>query len=474
MNDNPVRPIPLASNVMRLVCVALIMTLGACQKPSELERTVRGLQEAARSDDTAWRLLDGLTSSVGPRMGGSDGDAKAVAWARSSMEELDFDRIWLEHVSFPLWERRSETARLLGPVSEPLVVTALGGSPGTGGPLSGEVLHFDSLPELEAADPGDVNGRIVFISERMERSRDGSGYGRTVRQRSKGPFVAARKGAAALLVRSVGTNPNGNPHTGTISTSEPGSPVPSAALSHPAADRLEQLLSGSQSVTVELDLDCGFNGLATSQNVVGEFDGRDGSDDFVVVGGHLDSWDLGTGAVDDGAGVATAMAAAKLVADLPERPRKDIRVVLFANEEQGIHGGKTYAGSQGRNFYRHLIGAEADLGAGRVWRFRSRVLPGAEAEVEALAGLLAPLDITWSKDRPAGGGADLGQMRKLGMPVIDLNHDARRYFDLHHTADDVLENVDPEDLAFNVAAYATFIYWAAESTAAFGPVDPSD
>ena len=452
------------------------MALMACQSepPDPWLETVSALQETARNDATAWQLLESLTTEVGPRMGGSEGDAKAVSWARQAMHDLGFDRVWLEHVSFPLWERRAESGRLLGPEAEPLVLTALGGSPGTGGAISAEVAPFANLEEFEAADPATVAGKIAYIGARMERSRDGAGYGKTVPQRSKGPYVAARKGAVALLIRSAGTNPYGNPHTGTISTSEPGSPVPAAALSHPAADRLEQALAGGAPVTVELDLDCGFNGLGTSQNVIGEFDGRGDTDEFVVVGGHLDSWDLGDGAVDDGAGVVTTMAAAKLVADLPERPRRDIRVVLFANEEQGIHGGKSYAASQGRNFYRHVIGAEADLGAGRIWRFRSRVLPEVEPEVERLAMLLEPLDIPWSQDRPASGGADLGQVRKLGMPVIDLNHDASRYFDLHHTADDVLENVDPEDLAFNVAAYVTFIYWAAESDVAFGPVPPSE
>jgi Zn-dependent M28 family amino/carboxypeptidase len=463
--------------VKRLRFLPVLILAVACQpagEPDEMQHAVAALQATALEDDTAWQLLESLTTGVGPRMGGTEGDEKAVAWARQVMKDLEFDRVWLEHVSFPLWQRRSESAQVVGPVSESLAVTALGGSPGTGGALTGEVVHFPNLEALEESSPESVAGKIAFISERMVRSRDGSGYGKTVRQRSRGPFVAARKGALALLIRSAGTNGNGRPHTGMISGSEPGDPVPSAALSHPSADLIEELLAGPEPVTVELTLDCGFNGIGTSQNVIGEFDGRADSSDFVVVGGHLDSWDLGEGAVDDGAGVATTLAAAKLVAGLPERPGRDIRVVLFANEEQGIHGGKTYASAQGKDFYRHVIGAESDLGSGRIWRFRSRVLADAEAEVQRLAGLLEPLDIPWSRDRPASGGADLGQMRKLGMPVIDLNHDASRYFDLHHTADDTLDKVDPADIRFNVAAYVTFIYWAAESEVDFGPVEPSE
>lgn len=453
----------------------LWLALAACQDAQEahLERTVKGLQETALADDTAWTLLEALTTDVGPRPGGSAGDAKAVAWARRSMRELGYDRVWLEHVSFPLWLRRSESARLPGLASPNLDVTALGGSPGTNGELQAEVVLFESLEDLEAADPDQVAGRVAFISGRMVKSRDGAGYGIAVRKRSKGPYVAARKGAVALLIRSAGTGDSA-PHTGMISNSEKGDPVPSAALSNADADRLAGLLAGGGTVQLALALDCGFDGLGTSQNVIGEFDGSGETDDFVIVGAHLDSWDLGTGAVDDGAGVAITMAAASLVANLPERPRRGIRVVLFANEEQGIYGGKAYTQAHRGELHRHVLGAESDLGSGRIYRLRSRVLPAAEPAIEQLVKLLEPLDIPWLQDQPAGGGADLGQMRKLGMPVVDLDQEADRYFDLHHTRNDVLENVDPANIRFNVAAYASFIYWAAQSDVTFGPVAPSD
>jgi hypothetical protein len=460
--------------LLAAVCLAALLT--GCRDSGldpELRRTVDDLQDAALEDDTAWNLLEDLTSGVGPRMAGTEGDARAVAWARRAMNELGFDRVWLEHVSFPLWYRRGESARIVGPEPGDLDITALGGSPSTGGVLEAEVVHFENLEALASADPGMVEGKIAFISERMPGSRDGSGYGKTVRQRSKGPFVAARKGAAALLIRSVGTGEDA-PHTGMISGSEEGEPVPSAALSNRDSDRLVTLMSSGVAVRVVLELDCGFDGLGTSQNVIGEFLGSGDSDRFVVVGGHLDSWDLGTGAVDDGAGVAITMAAARLVAGLSERPARGIRVVLFANEEQGIHGGKAYAAAHRAELYQHVLGAESDLGSGRIYQFRSRALPEADAAIGQLAGLLEPLGVPWVRDRPAGGGADLGQMRKLGMPVLDFNQDASRYFDLHHTRNDVLENVEAADLRFNVAVYASFIYWAAATDTRFGPVDPSE
>jgi hypothetical protein len=454
-------------------CLALL--LSACGDPGidrNLRRTVDGLQDAALEGDTAWRLLDSLTTEVGPRMAGTEGDAQAVAWARRAMNDLGFDRVWLEHVSFPLWYRRGESARIVGPQPGTLDITALGGSPSTGGALEAEVVHFENLEALESADPDMVAGKIAFVAERMIKSRDGSGYGKAVQQRSKGPFVAARKGAAALLIRSVGTGDDA-PHTGMISNSEEGDPVPSAALSNRDSDRLVELLEGGEAVRVLLELDCGFDGLGTSQNVIGEFRGSGETDRFVVIGAHLDSWDLGTGAVDDGAGVAITLAAARLVADLPERPRRGIRVVLFANEEQGIHGGKAYAEAHRAEIYQHALGAESDLGSGRIYQFRSRALPEAQAAIEQLATLLEPLGVPWVEDGPASGGADLGQMRKLGMPVLDFNQDASRYFDLHHTRNDVLEHVEAADLRFNVAVYASFIYWAASTDTRFGPVDPS-
>jgi hypothetical protein len=461
----------------RYAFVVVLLMLSACKDTSDsavLRDSVEQLQSRALQDDTAWKLIESLTTEVGPRMGGSPGDAKAVQWARENLHALGFDRVWLEHVDFPMWERNSEEAQVLAPGAFTLDITALGASPGTAGPLQAEVVQFASLEALEEAPVELVEGRIAFISERMARSRDGSGYGVTVRQRSRGPFVAARKGALGLLIRSVGTDYDGVPHTGMISSSEPGDPVPSAALSHPSADQLEDLLKAGNPVLVEMNLDCGFNGRAVSQNVIGEFDGSGNSGEFVVVGGHLDSWDLGTGASDDATGVAITMAAAKLVADQAQSPARGIRVVLFANEEQGVYGGKAYASAHESELSRHVIGAESDLGSGKIFRFRTRVNEAAEPAIEELAGLLSELNIPRDTDKPASGGADLGQMRKLGMPVIDLSHDASRYFDLHHTSNDVLENVDPADLRFNVAAYVTMIQWAAAGNTNFGPVARSE
>jgi Zn-dependent M28 family amino/carboxypeptidase len=277
-----------------------------------------------------------------------------------------------------------------------------------------------------------------------------------------------------LLIRSVGTDGDRLPHTGMMSGTEAGDPVPSAALSSPDADNLMLMFGRQAPVRVRLDLDVGFDGEATSHNVVGEFDGSENLDQRILLGAHLDSWDLGTGAVDDGAGVALVLAAAKLNADLETRPRHPVRVVLYANEEQGVYGGKAYAKLHEADLANHLVGAESDLGADRIYRFKSLVLPGAEAVIELLATHLKKLGIERELAEPAGGGADVGQMRKLGLPVIDLDQDAVRYFDLHHTANDTLDKVNPRNLQQNLAAWATLVYVTANSTVEFGPVAPTE
>jgi carboxypeptidase Q len=440
--------------IIVIVTLVLIVFQASAQSNRASDEVIVQLQNEALNSDLAWNLLASLTSEVGPRMGGTPADLKAVEWAVDKMQSLGFDRVWTEPVSFPRWVRNSESAEVLTPTAQKLAVTA--------------------LEALEAAADADVKGKVVFLSTRMPKTREGSGYGKTVVNRSRGPFVAAGKGASALLIRSVGTDSDRLPHTGMMSGSEPGKPVPSAAISNPDADNLMIMLTREVPVRVRLDLDVGFDGEATSYNVVGEFDGNEGLNRYVLLGAHLDSWDLGTGAVDDGAGVAIVLAAARLVADLPMRPRYNMRVVLYANEEQGVYGGKAYAAMHEVDLISHVIGAESDLGADRIYSFQTRVLPQAEPEIVLLARHLKSLDIERDTTELASGGADVGQMRKLGLPVIDLNQDASRYFDLHHTANDTLDKVNPDHLRQNLAAWVTLAFITANSSIDFGPVESSE
>jgi len=444
------------------------------QTENTSDQVVQQLQSDALSSDLAWEMLASLTSEVGPRMGGTTADARAVQWAVEKMQSMGFERVWTEPVTFPRWFRRSESAEILSPAPQRLAVTAIGGSPSTAGLLEGELIQFDTLDALKAATFAEVQGKVVFLSTGMRKTREGSGYGETVVNRSEGPFVAASKGALALLIRSVGTDSDRLPHTGMMSGSETGDRVPTAAVSNPDADNLMVLLNSETPVTIGLNLDVGFDGEATSYNVVGEFDGSEDLKKHILLGAHLDSWDLGTGAVDDGAGVAIVMATARLVADLSPRPRHGTRVVLYANEEQGVYGGKAYAKLHEQELGGAIIGAESDLGADRIYRFKTRVSPKAESSIALLEKHLKNLGIDREDNDLAGGGADVGQMRKLGLAVIDLNQDASRYFDLHHTANDTLDKVNPEHLKQNLAAWVTLAYLTANSPVDFGPVEPSE
>ena len=437
----------------------------ATRIPDAAIATATQLRERALADDTAWKVVESLTTEVGPRLAGSEGDARAVEWAKAKFKALGFDKVWTEPVTFPKWERRGETGAVLGAHSQPLHLTALGGSPG--GTVEAEVVRFADLESLQQAAPGSLKGKIAFVDYRMERAQDGHGYRMGSRVRGGGPTAAAKAGAAGYLMRSAGTDNNRDPHTGMTRFADGVTPIPAAALSTPDADQLARLVAlGPTQVRVALD--CGWDGEYTSQNVIGEITGRTHPDEIVLIGGHLDSWDLGTGAIDDGAGVAISMAAAKLIGDLPKAPARTIRVVAFANEEQGLHGGFAYAKAHAGEVAKHALVSESDFGAGRIYGFDAgNVADGAKGAVQQIAQALAPLGIEWM---PGKGDpeSDVGPYAQEGAAWAWLGHDGTDYFDLHHTPDDTLDKIDPKALAQNAAAYAVFTYLAAEAEGGFG------
>lgn len=427
------------------------------------------LRDQALAGSGAYALVESLTTEVGPRLAGSEGDARGRAWAEAKFKALGYDRVWTEAVSFPVWERGYESAAVLSPFPQPLVVTALGGTVGTPeGGLRAEVVAFDSLEALQQADGASVQGKIVFINQRMERARDGSGYGRTAIIRVQGASVAGRAGAAGVLIRSVGTDANSRtPHTGIMRYDNTPTRIPAAALSNVDADLLEKILARGEPVVVKLELGARLrSGEYTSANVIGQIDGRERPEEIVLLAAHLDSWDLGTGALDDGAGIAITMAAGALIGQLPQPPRRSIRVVAYANEEQGIYGGKAYAEQHAADLINHVLALESDFGAGRVYRFATRFAPAGLALAEAIQGVLAPLGIERG-DNEAYGGADIGPLRDAGVPVAGLAQDGTHYFDIHHTANDTLDKIDAKDLDQNVAAFVSVAWLAAETTAYF-------
>jgi len=304
------------------------------------------LSANALKSDKAYALLESLTTEVGPRMAGTPGDALGVAWAVKAFKALGYDKTYTEAVTYPVWERGIETGAVLSPFPQKLQLTALGGSIGTGKKgVQGDVVEFTDYAELQAAPESAVNGKIAYISNRMTRSRDGSGYGKAVIARSAGASAAAKKGAIALLIRSIGTDSTSrSPHTGIMRYDNTPTRIPAAALSNIDADLLSNMLKRGQPVRIQLRLDARIRKADyTGANVIGEMTGALKPDEIVVIGAHLDSWDLGTGALDDGAGVVITMAAGALIkqdAIASKNPlKRTLRVIAFANEEQGLYGG---------------------------------------------------------------------------------------------------------------------------------------
>jgi len=438
--------------------------------PDAAVKTAEQLRDKALIDDTGYKIVSSLTTEVGPRIAGGVNDARARAWAIAKFKELGYDKVYTEAVSYPLWQRRSERGAIVAPFPQPLALTALGFSAGTpAGGLTAEVVKFDSLDALKAANPASVKGKIVYIGFRMTRQKDGHDYGMGSAIRTGGPAIASSKGAAGFILRSAGTDEHSRtPHTGVTLFKEAAQAIPAAALSNIDADQLERVLAYGKPVSVRLDLDCGITGTFTGANVIGEITGRKHPEQIVDIGGHLDSWDLGTGAIDDGAGVAIAMAAGKLIHDLPQRPDRTVRVIAFADEEMGLFGGRAYADKHADDVANHQLGTESDFGSGPVWRMSASVKPEARAAVAQIAGVLAPLGVAYDENRPGGGGSDLSQMHAKGMAALSLTQDGTMYFDYHHNANDTLDKIDPKDLAQNVAVYAAYAYMAAEAEGDFG------
>jgi hypothetical protein len=431
-------------------------TPAASRKPTYLPTVpaqVAALRDAALRDDYAWDILEGLTTEVGPRPAGTEAEARGREWAVAKLRSLGFSNVRIERFAMPVWTRGPEAAEIVSPFPQRMVINALGNSGSTPPEgITGEVVGFDSIADLIAAPDSAVRGKIVFVTHAMPRAQDGSGYGFFGGPRRQGPSIASRKGALAIVIRSIGTDYHRNPHTGSMSFEEGVAPIPAGALSIPDAEQLERILKRGKPVTMHLTLVSSIH-QGDSGNVIAELPGRDPKAPVILVGGHLDSWDMGTGAVDDAAGLAIVTAAAKRIMDAG-RPLRTIRIVWFGAEERGLFGGMFYKDLHGREPH-HAI-AESDSGADRVWRVNSKLGKAREGEARALQAALASLGIVPGSLEDADG-SDIGPMIADGMPAVGLSQDATRYFDIHHTPDDTLDKVDPAQLRQNVAAWTAML-----------------
>lgn len=426
----------------------------AATKPG-VDADVARLRDAALKDDVAYDIVEGLTTEVGPRMAGTEAEARARAWSLAKLTALGFKNVRIETYQMPVWVRGEETAEVVAPFPQKLRLTALGNSAATAaGGLTAAVVFFKSFADLQGVADGSLKGKIAFVSNAMVATQDGSSYGTFGTARFIGPGVAAKKGAAAIVIRSIGSDHGRGPHAGTTDFPKGVTPIPAAALSVADADNLERMIARGKPVMLKLVLTPKQTGMHESGNVIAEVPGTDPGAGIVLIGGHLDSWDLGTGAIDDASSVAITAAAAKRLLDGPA-PRRTIRVVWFGAEEVGGFGGDAYAKAHGSE--RHALAAESDFGADRVWRLETNFPNGAKAVGDRLQSALAPLGIVRGTGT-AGDGADIGPIMKMGRTSgVDLNQSGLRYFDIHHTPEDTLERIDPEQLRQNVAAWTAML-----------------
>src|SRR6478672_1658060 len=410
--------------------------------------------DALHNDHYAWDMVEGLTTEVGQRLAATEAEARARDWAVRKLTAMGFSNVHVEPFDMPVWVRGAESAEIVSPFPQKLVIAALGYSGSTGPEgVTGEIAYFDSVDALRAAPDSAVKGKIVFIDHHMMPAQDGSGYGQFGAPRRQGPTIASKKGAIGIVIRSIGTDHHRNPHTGVQYFTDGAKPIPAGALSIPDAEQLVRILKRGQPVTMHLTLVSQKSEGGKSGNVIAEVPGRDPKAPILLVGGHLDSWDQGTGAIDDASGVAIVTAAAKHIMDAG-RPLRTIRVVWFGAEEPGGLGGEAYAKAHGSE--RYAIAGESDFGADRVWRFASQLSKSDPAAYALLAASLAPLGIT-KNDNGDADGTDVEPTVAAGAPWISLNQDGTRYFDWHHTPDDTLDKIDPEQLRQNVAAWATVL-----------------
>jgi hypothetical protein len=455
---------------MKTFLIAALLALPTSAATQNPPTPVERLRDAALSgDEYAYDIVEGLTTEVGPRLAGTEAEARARAWGVSKLRELGFSNVRVEEFDMPVWVRGEEKGSITFPFPQAVALTALGNSGAT--PARGieaEVVRFNNVAELQAAPASAIRGKIVYVTHRMTKTQDGSSYGYFGAARRQGPSIASTKGAAAIVIRSIGTSSHRFAHTGVQAWADGAKPIPAAALSNPDADQLERVLARGRPVRMRLLLTPRQIGTRKSGNVIAEVPGTDPNAGIVLVGGHLDSWDQGTGAIDDGAGVAITAAAAKRVMDAG-RPRRTIRVVWFGAEEVGLFGGNEYRRRHANEL--HASASESDFGADRIWRVDFGLPDPAKAVADRVEGALAPLGIARGP-LPARGGPDIGALVAGGVPGITLQQDGTDYFDLHHTPDDTLDKIDRAKLRQNVAAYTAMISIVANAPEDWGHNPP--
>jgi carboxypeptidase Q len=411
---------------------------------------------AALTDDTAYRRLAWLTDRIGHRLSGSESLTRAIEWAVSEMKRDRLDNVRAEKVMVPHWVRGEESLELVEPRALGLSMLGLGNSEGTpAGGLTAEAVVVRSFDELEALGER-VRGKMVVYNVPF------TNYGQTVAYRGAGASRAAKYGAVAAIVRSVTPVSLQTPHTGSLRYTDGLPKIPAAAVTIEGAEMLQRMYDRGEHPRLRLTMGAHFLPDAESANVVAELKGRERPNEVVVVGGHLDSWDVGQGAHDDGGGCVVSWEVARLLKELNLRPRRTIRVVLFTNEENGVRGGNGYRDAHKSEVANHVLAIESDVGVFRPTGFglSEKASPQARADFQEIARLLS--GIRADRVDPDGEGTDIGPIMREGVTGASLNVDFSHYFDIHHTQADTFDKVNPQELAACVAAMTVMAYVVAD------------
>lgn len=441
--------------VLCLICL-LSSAPSATQDPIEGYRpTASRLIAEAQVNDFGWNRLAELTDTYGHRLSGSANLEHAIQWALAEMKKDGLDAR-LERVTVPRWVRGDERLDMIKPAQQPIQMLGLGGSVGT--PAEGieaPVLVVTSMDDLKARG-AQVKGRIVLFNVPF------TNYGTTVAYRTTGHIEAAKLGAVASLVRSVGPTGLRTPHTGTLGYSNEVDPIPAAAIPVEDAERFQRLQNRGVEIVVRLRMQARAEAeMVESFNVIGEIRGRENPDEIVLLGGHFDSWDVGTGASDDAVGCIVTWEALRLIKKLGLQPRRTLRVVLWTNEENGLRGANVYAQNRAAEAKNHVLAFESDSGVFEPASIGMTGTPEARAVMSRVMSLLAPLGL--EKLGPAGGGADIGPIAQAGgVPTMAYSGDSTRYFTVHHTPADTIDRISKAEVSKAAAAIAIIAYVTAD------------
>lgn len=432
---------------------------------------IRKIYDLALTQGECYDNLRVLCKTIGHRLSGSPQAEKAVQWGKAIMEKAAFDKVFLQEVMVPHWVRGQHEKGFMTtsknpkikdgtPVAQKIKITALGGSVGTNGPLSGEVIEVQDFEELKKLGREKIKNKIVLFNRPFDPKRIHTfgAYGHCVDQRVFGAKEAAQFGAKAVIVRSMAHGHGDHPHTGSMVYEDSVVKIPGAAISTVTADKISEELKAGRKVSVTLDFDCKLLPDVLSHNVIGEIRGSVYPEKIITVGGHLDSWDIGEGAHDDGAGCVQSIEVLRLFRVLGIRPRHTIRAVLFMNEENGLRGGKKYAEMAVLNKEQHVAALESDRGG---FAPRGFSIEGNQEQLkwlQSLAKILKPYDLHHFE--AGGSGADISPLKKKfeGIALFGFIPDSQRYFDHHHAETDVFETVNKRELELGAAAMAAFVY----------------